>query len=264
MNRRISAFLLAQPLWLTTVVSIAILLLFWQGVVLLGGYPSFILPAPLEVAEQFVSLLADGRLIRHSLITISEVIPGLMIGIFIAVPLGYLIARSALADRMLSPYLVASQAIPIIAVAPLLTIWIRSTYWARVWVAVLVVVFPIVIAAVAGIRSVPNELYELMRSLRATRSQIFRKLELPAAMPVLLAGIKVSATLAVIGALVGEFVQPKSEGLGFLLVTARYQFRTDVVFVVLITLGSIALILFATVTLLEKRLLRWRSPLPPD
>lgn len=140
----------------------------------------------------------------------------------------------------------------------MLTIWIRSTYWARVLVAVLVVFFPILINIIAGLRSVPDELYDLMHSLQASRWQQFYKLELPAALPVLLAGMKVGATLSVIGALVGEFVQPKSQGLGYLLVTARYQFKTDLVFVVLLTLAAIALSLYGSVALLERYLLRWR------
>jgi NitT/TauT family transport system permease protein len=224
-----------------------------------GDYPAFILPGPADVWQQFELVLADGRLLRHSLVTISEIIPGLLIGLAIAVPLGYLLAKSPLAERLLSPYLIASQAIPVIAIAPLLTIWISSTYWSRVTVAVLVVFFPILVNIIAGMRSVPPEMYELMHSLKATRGQIFRKLELPAAMPVLLAGLKVGATLAVIGTLVGEFVQPRSEGLGFLLVTARYQFKTDLVFVVLFTLGAIALTLYGLVALLERRLLHWRT-----
>lgn len=126
-------------------------------------------------------------------------------------------------------------------------------------VAALVVFFPVLVTVVAGLRSTPAELHDLMRSLRATRWQLFRKLELPAALPVLLAGLKVGATLAVIGTLVGEFVQPKSEGLGFLLVTARYQFKTDLVFVVLFTLAAIAVTLYGSVALLERRLLRWRT-----
>ena len=126
-------------------------------------------------------------------------------------------------------------------------------------VAVLVVFFPVAINIVAGMRSVPVELYDLMNSLQASRWQTFRKLEWPAAMPIVLAGLKVGATLAVIGALVGEFVQPKSAGLGFLLVTARYQFKTDLVFVVLFTLVVIALSLYGLVALLEKRLLHWRT-----
>jgi NitT/TauT family transport system permease protein len=126
-------------------------------------------------------------------------------------------------------------------------------------VAVLVVFFPILVNVIAGLRSVAPELYDLMHSLRASRWQIFRKLELPAALPVLLAGLKVGATLSVIGTLVGEFVQPKSEGLGFLLVTARYQFKTDLVFVVLAALGVMALSMYGVVALLESRLLRWQG-----
>ncbi|MCZ7674368.1 MAG: ABC transporter permease subunit [Chloroflexi bacterium] len=97
-----------------------------------------------------------------------------------------------------------------------------------------------------------------MRSLRATPWQIFRKLELPASLPIVLAGLKVGATLSVIGALVGEFVQPKSQGLGYLLVTARYQFKTDLVFVILLTLAVIALSMYGLVALIEKRALRWQ------
>ena len=248
-----------QPTWLTVSISFIILLLLWQLLVQLGGYDRFILPGPIDVWQQFLVVLQDGRLLKHTLITVSEVIPGLLIGVLLAVPLGYLLAKSVLAERLVSPYLIASQAIPVLAIAPLLTIWISSTYWARVVVAVLVVFFPILVNMIAGMRGVPNELYELMASLKASRMQVFRKLEFPAALPVLLAGLKIGATLAVIGALVGEFVQPRSSGLGYLLVTARYQFKTDLVFVILITLGLIALTLYGLVALVERRVLRWQQ-----
>jgi NitT/TauT family transport system permease protein len=231
----------------------------WQFLVTVGGYDRFILPAPVDVLNQLALVVTDGRLLKHTLYTFSEVVPGLLIGCLIAIPLGYLLVKSPLAERLLSPYLIASQAIPVIAIAPLLTIWVRSTYWSRVLVAVLVVFFPILVNSIAGMRSVPEELYELMNSLRGTRWQIFRKLELPASLPILLAGLKVGATLAVIGALVGEFVQPKSQGLGFMLITARYQFRTDLVFVILLTLAAMALGLYGVVSLMEKRLLRWKN-----
>lgn len=248
-----------RPGWLTVSVSFVALLIVWQLIVIVGEYPPFILPGPIDVARQLIVLLQDGRLVRHALITLSEVIPGLIIGVLVAMPLGYLLTKSPLAERLISPYLIASQAIPVIAIAPLLTIWIQSWYWSRVLVAVLVVFFPILITSIAGLRAVPTHLYDLMHSLRATPGQIFRKLEFPAALPTLLAGLKVGATLAVIGALVGEFVQPKSQGLGFLLVTARYQFRTDTVFVVLVTLAAMALSLYGLVVLAERRLLRWRN-----
>ena len=248
-----------RPTWLTITGSFLLLLLFWHLLVAWGEYPPFILPGPADVARAGARLIGDGRLLRHSLITLSEVIPGLVLGVLVAMPLGYLLTKSPLAERLISPYLIASQAIPIIALAPLLTIWVQSWYWSRVLVAALVVFFPVLINTIAGLRSVPREFYDLMHSLRATRSQIFRKLEFPAALPTILAGLKVGATLAVIGALVGEFVQPKSQGLGFLLVTARYQFKTDEVFVILLTLGAMALSLYGLVALLERRLLRWRS-----
>ena len=247
-----------RPTWLTIAGSFLILLLAWHLFVQWGDYPAFILPGPTDVARAFVRLAADGRLMRHTLITLSEVLPGLAIGAGVALPLGYLLTKSPLAERLISPYLIASQAIPVIAIAPLLTIWVQSWYWSRVLVAALVVFFPVLINIITGLRSVPKEFYDLMNSLRATKGQVFRVLELPAAMPTVLAGLKVGATLAVIGALVGEFVQPKSQGLGFLLVTARYQFKTDEVFVVLLTLGVMALSLYGLVALAEQRLLRWR------
>ncbi len=257
-SRPLLRWLDARPAWLTVTVSFLALLLLWHLFVTWADYPPFILPGPGDVAAAFARLVGDGRLLRHSLVTLGEVIPGLLLGALVAMPLGYLLTKSPLAERLLSPYLIASQAIPVIAIAPLLTIWVQSWYWSRVLVAALTVFFPILINTIAGLRSVPREFYDLMHSLRATRGQIFRKLEMPASLPTVLAGLKVGATLAVIGALVGEFVQPKSQGLGYLLVTARYQFKTDEVFVVLLTLGVMAMSLYGLVALAERRLLRWR------
>lgn len=252
------AWLDERPTWLTIGGSFLLLLGAWQLVVTLGGYPPFILPGPRDVAEAFVRLMSDGRLPRHTLVTLSEVVPGLALGVLVALPLAYVLTKSPLAERLISPYLIASQAIPVIAIAPLLTIWVQSWYWSRVLVAALTVFFPILVSSIAGLRAVPREFYDLMHSLRAGKWQIFRKLEMPAALPTVLAGLKVGATLAVIGAIVGEFVQPKSQGLGYLLVTSRYQFKTDEVFVVLLTLSVMALSLYGLVFLAERRLLRWR------
>ena len=259
-SRVVLQALLRSPI-VSTLASGIVLLIAWQLLVTLGGYEKFLLPAPLDVWEQFVLVVQDGRLARHTLITVSEVIPGVLIGCSLAAVLGYILAKSALAERLVGPYLVASQAIPIIAVAPLLTLWVPNTYWSRVVVAVLVVFFPILVNMVTGMRSVSAELYELMHSLKATRWQIFRKLELPAALPILLSGLRVGVTLSVIGALVGEFVQPRNVGLGFMLVTARYQFKTPLVFVILLTLGAMALSLYGIVWLIERRLLRWQTKL---
>jgi NitT/TauT family transport system permease protein len=242
-----------------TVGSFVLLLAGWQALVTIGRYERFLLPGPRDVWQELRLLIADGRLQHHATITISQVIPGVLLGCLFAAVLGYILAKSPVAQRLVAPWLVASQAVPIIAIAPLLTLWVPSTYWSRVLVAVLVVFFPVLINVITGLRSVSAELYELMHSLRATRWQIFRWLELPAALPILLGGLRIGATLSVIGTLVGEFVQPRNAGLGFLLVTARYQFKTAQVFVVLITLATITLTLYALVTLLERHLLRWQQ-----
>lgn len=242
----------------TTSLSLLLLLAGWQLLVWIGGYPTYLLPGPVDVWQALVGMVDDGRLLRHAAITVSQAVPGLLIGCALAIPLGYLLAKSPTAERLLSPYLIASQAIPVIAIAPLLTLWVDSTYWSRVLVAVLVVFFPILVTMIAGMRTVSAELVDLMHSLQATPWQLFRKLEFPASLPVLLAGLRVGATLAVIGTLVGEFVQPRSQGLGYILVTARYQFKTAEVFVVLLALAVIALSMYGAVLLLERRLLRWQ------
>ncbi len=249
---------LASNPFVTTTISLGMLLIGWQLLVTLGDYEQFILPGPLAVWEAFIQSVRSGILPRHTLITLGEVLPGALIGCSLAAVLGYLLAKSTLAERIVSPYLVASQAIPIIAVAPLLTLWIPSTYWIRVTVAVLVVFFPVLVNMVTGMRSVSADLYDLMHSLHATRWQIFTKLELPAVLPILLTGLRVGMTLSVIGTLVGEFVLPRDIGLGFLLVTSRYQLKTPLVFAVLLTLGVMALSMYGAVFLLEKRLLRWQ------
>ncbi len=245
--------------WAAAVLSAAIFLITWSLLALAGGYQPFILPLPTDVLEELWIMTADGRLPRHALYTVGEVLVGLVIGVGIAMPLGYLLAKSPLAERLISPYLIASQAIPVVAIAPLLTIWIRSVFWSRVTVAVLVVFFPILINVITGLRSVPSELYDLMRTLRAGGWQIFTKVEFPAALPIMLSGFKIGATLSVIGALVGEFVRPRSEGLGFLLLTARAQFKTDSVFAILLVLASLSLLLYGLVALLEKRFLAWQE-----
>lgn len=230
----------------------------WWLLTHLTGLPAFILPGPGDVARRFLRVLADGSLVRHTAATLTEVLLGLAIGILVATVLGYLVAKSRSLERILSPYIVASQSIPIVAIAPLLVIWFGPGRLSKVVVAALIVFFPVLVNTVVGVRSVPEQLYDLMRSLRASRWQTFRKLELPAALPVLLGGLKVGATLSVIGAVVGEFVGA-DEGLGFLINLGRGMYDTPLVFVAIFTLVAMALALYGTVNGLEKWLLSWRT-----
>lgn len=238
-------------------VSLIFALLLWDGIARWGGLPVFILPSPELFLQKLTQALADGTLLRHTLVTLGEVLAGLATGGALAIVLGYLLSRSPLMEKLLSPYLVASQAVPVAAIAPLLIIWFPGLT-AKVLICALTVFFPVLINTVVGMRAVPENLRDLMRSLHATPSQMLRYLELPAALPVLLGGLRVGATLSVIGAVVGEFVS-SDRGLGFLINIGRGQYDTALVFVAIFALMVMAMSLYGVIVLLEKRLLKWRS-----
>lgn len=237
--------------------SILLSLAIWQGYVNLYHMPAFILPGPGLVWARLLRALADGSLLRHTALTLQEVLLGLFAGAGLATILGYFLARSRTLERLLSPYLVASQAIPIVAIAPLLVIWYGPGLFSKVLICALIVFFPVLVNTVVGLRAVPENLRDLMHSLQATRFQILRYLEIPAALPVFLGGLRIGATLSVIGAVVGEFVG-SDRGLGFLINVARGQYDTALVFVALLTLVLLALALYGIVIFLESRALRWQ------
>jgi NitT/TauT family transport system permease protein len=197
-------------------------------------------------------------LIYHTGITLIEILLGLLAGTIFATLVGYALARSRSLERILSPYLVASQAIPIVAIAPLLVIWLGDGILSKVVICALIVFFPVLVNTIVGVRAVPAALYDLMRSLHASNAQILWKVEVPASLPVFLGGLRVGATLSVIGAIVGELVDAE-EGLGFLLQLGDFQYDTSMVFVAVFMLIALALMLYGMVTLLEKRFLKWQQ-----
>jgi NitT/TauT family transport system permease protein len=221
--------------------------------------PRFILPAPLDVWSRFLKALADGSLIYHTGITLAEIVLGLLVGITFATMTGYALAKSRSLEKILSPYLVASQAIPIVAIAPLLVIWLGDGILSKVVICALIVFFPVLVNTVVGVRAVPLALYDLMHSIRATRWQILLKLEIPASLPIMLGGLRIGATLSVIGAIVGELVDAE-QGLGFLLQLGDFQYDTSMVFVAVFMLIALALSMYGVVTLLERKFLKWQNP----
>jgi NitT/TauT family transport system permease protein len=252
----VSRLLKVRRGWLV-LVSAVLALLFWEGLVHLENLPAFILPAPELVAARFWQALLDGSLLRQAGYTLLEVLLGLLVGSSLATTLGYLLAKSPLLERLLAPYLVASQAIPIVAIAPLLVIWFGPGMFSKVLISALIVFFPVLVNTVVGLRAVPENLRDLMRSLNASRSQMLRYLEIPSALPVLLGGLRIGATLSVIGAVVGEFVG-SDRGLGFLINVGRGQYDTALVFSAIFTLIAMALGLYGAVVLVENRLLAWQ------
>ena len=168
-----------------------------------------------------------------------------------------MLGKNRTLDRLLSPYIVASQTVPIVAIAPLLVIWFGSGLTSKVLICALIVFFPTLISTMVGIRNVDADLRDLMRSLRANAWQIFTKLELPAALPVLFGGLKLSVILSVVGAVVGEFVGA-DVGLGFMINLGRGVLDTSMIFVAVFALVLIAQTFYVVVSLLERHLLRWQ------
>jgi NitT/TauT family transport system permease protein len=237
--------------------SLLVGLLLWEIFAQASDLPAFILPPPGRVAERFLQTVLDGSLLRHTSITLLEVLLGLSVGLAAGAVLGYLTAKSPTLERWLTPYIVASQAVPIAAIAPLLVIWLGPGLISKIVTCALIVFFPILVNTLTGLRTVDGHLRELLESYNTSRWQTFVKLEFPAALPVLFGGLKVGATLAVIGAVVGEFVGA-DRGLGFLISAGRGAFDTALVFVAVGALVVLAVSLYGGVVLLERVLLRGR------
>jgi NitT/TauT family transport system permease protein len=237
--------------------TITLILIAWQLVTTFELVEDFLIPPPIAVLDQFVEVIEDGRLAQHTVVTLGEVISGLIVGVLVGVSLGYLIARLPLLEDLLSPLIVSLQSTPVVAYAPLLVIWFGSGPTGKTITSALIVFFPMLMNTVVGIRSVPGSLRDLMLVSRASHWQTLTKLEIPAALPILLTGLKTAATLSVVGAVVGEYINA-SAGLGFMINLARSQFDTPLVFVGMITLSVMARLLYSAVALLERRLLAWK------
>lgn len=230
----------------------------WWLIARFGGLPAFILPSPADVWARFLRALLNGELARHTGATLLEVLLGLFSGAIFATMLGYLLAKSRMLEQILSPYLVASQAVPLVAIAPLLVLWFGPGIFSKILICGLIVFFPVLVNTVVGIRAVPPAYYDLMRSLHATRGQILRYLEIPAALPIFFGGLRIGATLSVIGAVVGELVGADA-GLGLLINIGRGTFDTPMVFVAVFTLVALALSLYGIVAWMERRFLIWQE-----
>ncbi len=235
-------------------ISFAIFVLVWKAIVVIGGYPLFILPPPEAVWDRFIRAWSDGIMTPHALTTLSEVGLGFAVGAGTGLAVGYGLARSALVERLISPYIVAAQATPILALAPLLALWFGPGLTSKVVICGLIVFFPIAVSTMVGIRSVDAGLLEMARSFRATRRQILTTLEVPAALPSILGGMRVGVTLAVVGAIVGEWAGAE-RGLGVLVNLARGSlFDIPLMFATLVTIALLGIALYFVVVVLERRL----------
>lgn len=238
----------------TVPLTLLVVVLLWQLGVRLFRVPVYLVPAPSDVWESIVQ--HHQLLLFHADVTLMETLIGFGLSIAIGVPLAVLIVCSKLIERILYPLLVASQAVPKVALAPILLIGLGYGLFPKIVVALLIAFFPVVVNSVSGLSSVSRDTLKLMRSMGASRTQIFLKVRFPSAVPSMVAGFKIAIALAVVGAVVGEFVGSRT-GLGYYMLAATGNFDTPLVFACVVALTAMGIVLFYAIALLEGFLGRW-------
>jgi len=237
-----------------SVASFLLIILAWDLVVRVFKIAPYLVPAPMLVLDTIVQ---DWRTLGvHTLWTTGAILAGFLAAALVAIPLAMLIVVSPLLRRLLYPPMVATQAIPKIALAPLFIVWFGFGLVPKIAVAFLIAFFPIVIDTIVGLRSIDPNMVQLARSMGAPPHRIFLKLRLPNALPMIFGGLKVASALAVVGALTGEFVG-SDKGLGYVLVQASGNLNTALLFATLVILSVVAMAFFYAVEVIERILIPW-------
>lgn len=235
-------------------VVIAAVLVVWELAVRLFGVPAYLLPPPSTIARRMVT---DYELLAvNTWVTLGEVLAGYALAIVVSIPLAAILAQFRVVENAVYPTLVASQTIPKVAIAPILVVWFGFGLTPKILIAFLICFFPIVVDTMTGFRCVPREVIWLARSMGAPEWKTFVKIRIPAALPNIFAGLKVASTLAVVGAVVGEFIGA-DRGLGYQLIVANGLMDVQLSFAVLVTLSLLGIVLYLAVDLLERVTLPW-------
>ena len=228
----------------------------WQWGPALLHIPPFIVPPLSDVIHEFVRAWQFEHLLMHTGVTIAEVLAGFILGSLLGAFIGYLLGMSPVAELALSPYILALQIAPKVAFAPLFILWMGFTVYPKILVAILIVFFPVMVNVLTAVRNVDPDLINLARAFKATRAQMFWKIEFPTSMPPMFAGLRIGATLAVVGVVVGELVGG-NVGLGYLLTLGEGQANTAMVFVSIVMLTVVGGIAYLGVILIERRVLHY-------
>lgn len=228
----------------------------WEIVVDVFQIAEYLLPAPSGVLTELVKEMP--YLTPHLLITGSEIVLAFVLSIVIGIPLGMLIVSSPALEAALYPLLVSSQSVPKMAVAPLLIVWAGIGILPKILVGFVIAFFPVVMATVVGLRSVEPELLSLARSMGASQMKTYFKIRFPTALPYIFAGLKVAVTLAVVGAVVGEFVQA-DRGLGYVMLLANGNLNMKLAFATFVLLSGLGVVMFVTVDWIERLMIPWHA-----
>jgi putative hydroxymethylpyrimidine transport system permease protein len=230
------------------------LLLIWQLIVWLTDAPTFILPGPLRVLDTLLSQFP--LLMKHAGVTLIEILLGLFFGVLLGLASALSLVTWGGLRRWLLPVLVVSQAIPVFALAPVLMLWLGYGMTSKIAMATLIIYFPVTAACFDGLRQTPSGYLQLARTLGASRRAQLLQIRLPAALPALGSGLRVAASVAPIGAVIGEWVG-SSTGLGYLMLHANARMQVDLMFAALLVLAFMALALYFSVNLIARRLTPW-------
>ncbi|MDR1969074.1 MAG: ABC transporter permease [Burkholderiaceae bacterium] len=239
--------------------SLALLLIFlaaWEWLPGAFGVPEFVLPRFSRVLHETAAMWRAGDLVRHTLATALSVLAGFVLGSLLGIAVGVALGLSPAAEKVLSPYILALQIAPKVAFAPLFVMWLGYTVYPKILVAILIVFFPIMVNVLSAIRTVDPDMINLVRTLNAGRFQVFRLVEFPSALPALFSGLRIGATLAVIGVTVGELVGGNL-GLGFVLTSGEGQGNTAAVFVAIVLLTLIGVAAYGLVAWAEAKVLHY-------
>lgn len=240
--------------WIVPAIILIVLVAVWEIWVQFGDIPKWQLPAPSAIAQELVA--SWSLLLHHAYITLQEIIAGFLVALVLGLLLATAIIYSKILERAILPILISSQTIPIIAIAPLLLIWVGYGLASKIIIVALISFYPIAVNTVDGLKAINADMVAMMKSLGASRWQIFTKLQVPTSLPYMFSGIKVGISISVIGAVIGEWVGA-SGGLGYLITYSQPLFLTARVFAAIFVLSIMGIGLFALAGLVERLMLPW-------
>ena len=232
------------------VIALIVVYFLWKGVIWIYHYPTYILPAPSLVSQKLVYLIQSGKIYPHLQITLTEIFAGFLFGSILAMFFGYIFAKKRILHLTITPYIVAFQSIPIVALAPIFIIWFGSGITSKIVICSIIVFFPVMVNTITAISNIEETKKELMCTLNSSFLDNLLRLEIPHSLPYIFSSMKIGMVLAIVGAIVGEFMGA-DKGLGFLINSSLGLFDTPQLFAVIFILALLGIILYTISSSLE-------------
>ena len=239
-------------------IAVVLFIIGWELYCRISGISPLILPAPSRISVVFMQVALDPGTLHHAGVTLGETLAGFGLAVVFGVVIGWVIAISPLMERALHPFIVASQVVPKVALVPLFVLWFGFGSTSKIFVAAVIAFFPVMVNTALGLRSVDPGHSDVFRALRASLPQRIMLLQIPSALPAILAGMEMAIVLATIGAVVGEYLGG-SEGLGYLTIATMNAFQTDQLFVLIIILTLMGFFLYLAMAGLKRALVSWSA-----